>query len=108
MLRYLLCTAVLTLSLGSFAQSKLPTVNSVDGLKPIPSLSQRFQDIENTFEVIYSQTNYQILYTENLYNQILDARLATGNAVIQWDQFTTIIIYPYATLEDAPTQTTKQ
>lgn len=74
------------------------------GVKALPSLRERFQEIEGTYTIDYNLMNYSVLRTEDLFNAIEGARLPEVNATFEWDQYTSITVFPTGTIgnSDSP------
>jgi hypothetical protein len=78
-----------------FAQtvpSKIPTVLETPVLESdVESLKK---ELEGTFSIQISQADYHILYTKELFETIKNSRKATETVQLNWDSYTTIIIFP--------------
>lgn len=102
LVKLLIATAVCFFSVTAFTQHSKEIYAAVaqqesQGETPIPTLKERFQEIDGTFEVIYSISDYKILHTEDLYQTIQGERLPDQDVTIEWDGYTTIVIHPIKT-----------
>lgn len=61
-------------------------------------------ELEGSFRIEYSQPNYQILYTGPMLERIKAERKDSEEVRIQWDSYTTIIIYARRQTETNPQQ----
>jgi hypothetical protein len=97
----------------SFAQQKSPnTIGAVTQtatnsshvtVQKAPSISELKMSLEGSYRIDITKTNYQILYTRDLLETIKNSRKEDEDIVIQWDQYITITIYSYKTLENNST-----
>ena len=63
-----------------------------------------YAELEGTFQVIISDPNYQVLYTREMLETIKSSRLPDQNVHINWDQFTSILIFSSESPDDSQNQ----
>lgn len=85
--------------------SELSNTSNESSISPELTDSEKVKELlsslEGTFEIEFSIPNYGINYTLPLLETIRNSRLQNENATIEWDQFTTITVFPLSTVATA-------
>lgn len=63
------------------------------------TISELQESLEGTYQVEMTPSNKSLFYTKAFFQTIKDARKEDEDVTIQWDQFTTITVYSYQSLE---------
>jgi hypothetical protein len=98
----IICTATASLANAQSKEIHGPQVMTETGANSAltPELSDPqlvkalFLELDGTYQINISQPNYQILYSRDLLETIRSSRLLDENAIVEWDAYTTIIIFP--------------
>ena len=86
-----------------FQASPERDLNAPITLKKELSLPELKSSLEGSYRIEFSQANYQIVYSRDLLETIKNSRKEFEDVTLQWDQFTTIIIYARQNLENNTT-----
>lgn len=104
----LLFLGVFSLSV-SYGQTRMPNAVEAESNQPVQKELTPAEEtqallaaLEGTYEIQVSQQGYHPLITKDMLDTIAAARLPEDNATIEWDQYTTIIVFPgSAILQDS-------
>lgn len=58
-----------------------------------------YNELEGTYEVIFSNPDHHVLYTRTFLETIKSSRSLDDIVTIQWDEFTSVNIFPFGSLE---------
>lgn len=99
----LMLLAILCITSVGYSQTKVTSGVEEEGeltyvltreLSESEQLALLKEELEGTYEIQISIPDYHPLITMDMMQQIKEARLPKTQNTIQWDQYTTIVVYP--------------